>query len=166
MSFLDELKQKIDIPNNIRNWNAGMSPMRRGEGFNYTRRLKYGKSWMADKKLRDGFLCERFPIIQEQQAVEEVYDHERAGLFRKCSCRACRGFRSYLRWDAVIREWFVLGWSDGRVLANNPDDFKSRLEVSRIAQMVRQASIGLRLDGRRPTGRPRGRPRISPENSL
>ena len=62
------------------------------------------------------------------------------------------------RWYAVIHDWFLLGWSEGKILRLYPRLFKSRRQISRQAQMIRFAVNGLRLDGRKHTGRKRGRP--------
>jgi hypothetical protein len=49
--------------------------------------------------------------------------------------------------------------SDTMIMARYPNLlFTSRHQVGRMAQMIKFAAKGLRLDGRKPTGRKRGRP--------
>lgn len=136
----------IDIPNNVGNYNPGFGIRSVPDARHHYR----APSWMTSNKIVRQMLHKRFPDATPKK-VHQTWE--------TCECRACQDMRNYSRWFLVIQYWFILGRSDQWVQEEHPELFKSRKEVSRCVQMIRFHSRGLRLDGRRPTGRKPGRPR-------
>lgn len=63
------------------------------------------------------------------------------------------------KWATIITDYFLRGKSDTMIMEEHPRLlFTSRWQVSREVQLIKFAARGLRLDGRKPTGRKRGRP--------
>lgn len=63
------------------------------------------------------------------------------------------------KWATIIHDYFLRGMSDAQIKEGHPNLlFTSRHQVSREVQLIKFAAKGLRLDGRKPTGRKRGRP--------
>jgi hypothetical protein len=112
----------------------------------------------SDDAFVKGFLEKRFPAITPdptchcnrcEYLLNDKIDWE-------CACRPCRAFRNRATWLIVIVEFYRMGkpasgieevhhWAPGT--------------VSHVAQKIRRAAAGQRLDGLPRTGKPRGRPR-------
>jgi hypothetical protein len=156
-SYLSEpvgLYSIVDRPDNAAtNWNAGVGRAHLGLGFSLRRTRQFGKSWMADAKARRDFLAKRFPAATIKQG--RIHCHRN---FLTCKCRVCHQIRQASRWAIIMRDWFVRGWSDSFICDSFPGLFKSRCDVSNCVRMIQFAIKGLRLDGRKHTGRKRGRP--------